>query len=89
MPAPENPAPLRIAASPLPDQLAGLARQALPPLVAFAVGRGWLADDSATLLVALAGIALPIVQGQWHSLKRSRALARLGAIVPDAVAVVR
>ncbi|WP_179505737.1 MULTISPECIES: Pam3-gp28 family putative phage holin [unclassified Sphingomonas] len=82
-------APLQIDASPVPYQLVSLVRQALPPLVAFAVGRGWLADDSATLLLALVAIALPIIQGQRHSLQRSRALARLAAIVPNAVAVVR
>ncbi|MCW1985065.1 UNVERIFIED_ORG: hypothetical protein M2348_000776 [Sphingomonas sp. R1F5B] len=82
-------APLEIPASPRPYQLAVLVRQVLPPLVAFAVGRGWLANDSATLVTALAAIILPIADGQRRSLRRSRALARLGAIVPDSVAVVR
>ena len=66
-----------------------LIRQVLPPLVAFAVGRGWLANDSATLVAALAAIAVPILDGQRVSLRRSRALIRLGTIVPDDVAVVR
>ena len=82
-------APIRISASPLPFQFALLARQALPPLVAFAMGRGWLANDSATLVMAMAAIALPIADSQRRSLGRSRALASLGGLVPDTVAVVR
>lgn len=84
-----NQPPLEIDASPRPYQVFVLIRQVLPPLVAFAVGRGWLADDSATLVVALAAIAVPILDGQRISLRRSRALIRLGAIVPNDVAVVR
>lgn len=84
-----NQPPLEIDASTRPYQLSVLIRHVLPPLVAFAVGRGWLADDSATLVAALAAIVLPIVDGQRRSLRRSRALIRLGTIVPDDVAVVR
>ncbi|GHC97690.1 Pam3-gp28 family putative phage holin [Novosphingobium pokkalii] len=84
-----NQPPLEIDASPRPYQVSVLIRQVLPPLVAFAVGRGWLANDSATLVAALAAIAVPILDGQRISLRRSRALIRLGAIVPDDVAVVR
>jgi len=78
---------LRIPASPLPEQLRTALRQALPPLVAWAVGRGWLAQDSATLIAALLAILWPIAAGQHRTLTRSRALARLADAVPDDVAV--
>jgi hypothetical protein len=39
--------------------------------------------------MAMAAIALPIADSQRRSLGRSRALASLGGLVPDTVAVVR
>lgn len=80
--------PLRIPASPLRTQLTTALHQALPPLIAFALGRGWLADDTATLMVALMAIGGPILDDQRRTLARSRALAHLARAVPDSVAVV-
>lgn len=43
---------------------AGL-RQIIPPVVAFAIGRHYIPDDVATLILAIAaGIGVPITLGQ-------------------------
>lgn len=64
-------------------------RQALPPIAAFAVGRGYVAGDTAALIGALVAIVWPIIDGQRRTYKRSRTLAALAARVPDDVAVVK
>ncbi|MCW1985322.1 UNVERIFIED_ORG: hypothetical protein M2348_001054 [Sphingomonas sp. R1F5B] len=83
------PPPIEVAGSPVREQLMTSLRQALPPIAAFVVGRGYVANDTAALLGALAAIAWPIIDGQRRTLKRSRTLATLAAAAPDSVAVVK
>lgn len=82
-------APIEVARSPVREQILTTLRQALPPIAAFAVGRGYVADDTAALIAALAAIVWPIIDGQRRTLARSRALATLAAAAPDHVAVVK
>lgn len=76
---------IQVNASPLPDQLWAALRQITPPVVAFAVGRGWVADDVAVLLGVLGGILYPIVYGQIKTRLRAKQLATVAANpdVPD------
>jgi len=82
-------APIEIPRSPLREQLLTTLRQALPPIAAFAVGRGYMANDTAGLIGALLAIAWPIIDGQRRTYKRSCTLAKLGAVVSDDVAVLK
>ncbi|WP_333835849.1 Pam3-gp28 family putative phage holin [Novosphingobium sp.] len=83
-----EPAPILVPASALADQLWTALRQLIPPLVGFAVGRHWLANDTATLAAALATVLWPIVEEQRRTLRHNRSLVRLADLVPDSVAVV-
>jgi len=80
---------IKVAASPLAGSLWMALRQILPPVIAYAVGRGWIADDTAALLAAVGAGAAPIVYGQVRTWKRSKALVELAQAVPDSIAVVK
>ena len=83
--------PIAVNASPLPDQLWAAVRQIAPPLMAFAIGKGWIGDDVAALLGTLAAIVWPIVAGQIKTRERAKQLASIAgdARTPDAVATVK
>jgi len=80
---------IEVNASPIPEQLWVALRQILPPLVLFAVGRGWIAEDLATMLCAVAAVLVPIVYGQIKTWRRSASLIALANAVPDSVATVK
>lgn len=80
---------IEVNSSPLPEQLWVALRQVVPPLVAYAVGRGWLADDTAAMLGALAAVLGPIVYGQVRTWNRSATLVTLANAAPDSVATVK
>ncbi|CAB4120775.1 hypothetical protein UFOVP5_12 [uncultured Caudovirales phage] len=80
---------IKVNASPLPEQIWVALRQAVPPVVAFAVGRGYLAGDTATMLGAVAAVLGPIVYGQVRTWKRSSDIMVLANAVPDSVATVK
>lgn len=79
--------PMEINGSPLPDQLWAAVRQIAPAVMAFALGKGWLDNDSAVLLGVVGGIVWPIVAGQLKTRKRACQLATLERHVADNVAV--
>lgn len=83
--------PVEVHSSPLPDQLWAAARQAIPPVVAFAIGRHWIADDVGTVILAIAGVLAPIIAGQLKTRKRAQQLATIAASpqVPDSVATIK
>lgn len=81
--------PITVPASPWPEQLWTTARQIVPPVVAFAMGRGWLASDTAAMLAAVGVGLYPIVMGQLKTWDRSKKLATLADAVPDALAVTK
>lgn len=81
--------PIVVPASPLREQLLTAVRQILPAAAAFAVGRHWLADDTATLLAVIGTAAWAIIDGQRRTLSRSKKLIRLASAAPDSVAVLK
>lgn len=80
---------IKVDASPLAGSLWMALRQIVPPVIAFMVGRGYIADDTAAMLAAVAAGAAPIIYGQVRTWKRSQALVTLAEAVPDSVAVVK
>jgi hypothetical protein len=81
--------PMTIPANPLPEQLFTAARQIVPVIGAFAVGKGWLSADTATMIGGVLAIVAPIVWGQLKTLERSRKLTALANALPDDVAVAK
>ena len=83
--------PVLAHATPVPDQLWAGLRQIVPPIVAFAVGRGWLASDLAVLLGVVGGVMYPIVLGQLKTRLRAKQLATVASSpkVPDSVAAIK
>jgi uncharacterized membrane protein len=81
--------PITVHASPLPDQLWAGLRQIAPAVVTFALGKGWLDNDSAALLAVLGGVAWPIVAGQLKTRRRAQELAVVASAAPDHVATVK
>lgn len=84
-------APVEAHASPLPDQLWALMRQVVPPLAAYAAGRGWLSDDTMLLLGATGAAVWAFVAGQLKTRRRALELASVAAnpATPDHVAKLR
>ena len=80
---------IEVEASPLPGSLWMLLRQIIPPIIAFSVGRGWIADDTASLIGAVAATLVPIIYGQTRTWNRSSALLALANAVPDSIALVK
>lgn len=76
-------------ASPLPDQLWAALRQLAPAVMAYAIGRGMLADDMAVLLGVLGGVIWPIVAGQMKTRRRAQQLAQLAGAAPDHIGIVK
>lgn len=79
---------IEVRKSPLVDQLWALLRQVVPPTVTFLIGRHWIPDDVASLLLAIfAGVAVPIAMGQAKTRKQSQQLSDIAASpdVPDSV----
>jgi hypothetical protein len=77
---------LSVPASPWRKQVLKTVRQVVPPVITFALGRGWLADDTAALVAALAAIAWPIIDRQ-RTYARSQHLTVLA--LADDVAVLK
>ena len=78
-----------VPASPLIDQLWALARQVMPPLATYAIGRGYVAADQVAMAGAVAVAVVPIIIGQIKTRTQAQKLATLANVVPDAVAVAR
>lgn len=78
-------------ASPLPDQLWALIRQIVPPIATFAMGKGWLDNDTAAMLGAVGIAVWAFVAGQLKTRRRALELARVAANpdVPAHVARLR
>lgn len=86
-----NTAPIEAHDSPLPDQLwSGLRTVALAAST-FALGRGWITNDTAILLTAVGGVAWPIVAGQLKIRRRALELRQVARSnkVPASVARIR
>lgn len=77
--------------SPLTVQLWAGVRQLAPPLMAFAIGRHWLADDLSIVLGVGGAILWPIIAGQLKTRARQKELIGIASDkrVPDAVAVLK
>jgi hypothetical protein len=87
-----NTAPqIEVNASPLPDQLWAGVRQIAPALTAFALGRHWIENDVAAVLMAVGGMAWPIIAGQIKTRHRANQLANIAADprVPNEVVVAK
>lgn len=82
---------IEVHGSPLPDQAWAAVRQLAPPIMAFLIGRGLIANDMAILLGMVGAIIWPIVAGQIKTRHRAKQLANIASDrrVPDAVAVIK
>lgn len=82
---------IEVNGSALPDMLWAALRQAAPPIMAFALAKGWLSSDLAVLLGVLGGIAWPIIVGQLKTRHRATQLVNIAndVRVPDAVVMVK
>lgn len=60
--------PIAVNSSPLPDQLWAAVRQIAPPVMAFAIGKGWIGNDVGILLGTMGAILWPIIAGQIKTL---------------------
>lgn len=80
--------PIVVNDSPLPDQLWAGVRQIAPAITAFALGKGWLDNETATLQAAVIGIVWPIVAGQMKTRRRAKQLANLGRDARCADAII-
>lgn len=80
---------MEIHESPVADQLWSAARAVLLAFVSYALGREWIADDTSALLLAVIGIAGPMLFSQLKVLKNNKALVELARSVPDDVAVLK
>lgn len=67
--------PIVVNESPVSDQIWAGIRQIAPAVMAFAVGRQWVAGDTATVLGVIVGVIWPIVVGQLKTRKRALQLA--------------
>ncbi len=83
--------PIAVNSSPLPDQLWAAVRQIAPPVMAFAIGKGWIGNDAGILLGSVGAIVWPIVAGQIKTRERAQQLTTIAgdARTPDAVATVK
>lgn len=83
--------PIEVHPSPVPDQAWAALRQIAPPVMAFALGRHWIADDLAALLAVAGGILWPIVVGQLKTRRRATELTTIAGDprTPDDVATVK
>lgn len=81
--------PLEVNSSPLPDQLWAGLRQVAPPLLAFALGRGWIPDDIVPVATVVGGVVWAIIAGQLKTRRRAKELTALASAAPDSVAVLR
>ena len=77
--------------STLSVQLWAGVRQIAPPLMAFAIGRHWIADDLSVVLGIGGAILYPIIAGQLKTRARQKQLIAIARDkrVPDAVAVLK
>jgi ABC-type uncharacterized transport system permease subunit len=82
-------APIEVHASPASDQLWAALRQLAPIIVTFALARGWIDNDMAILVGALAGVVWPLIAGQLKTRLRAQQLAAVANVVSDSVAVVK
>lgn len=71
--------PILVHGSPIPDMAFSFMRDAAKILVAFALGRGWIQGDTATVIAGL-GAAFAVAWGQYKTFKRS---SQLTAIARD------
>jgi len=81
--------PLEVHGSPLPDQLWAGLRQVAPPLLAFALGRGWVPNDIVPVVTVVGGVVWAIVAGQLKTRRRAKQLTALATVAPDNVAVLK
>lgn len=80
--------PIKVNSSPVPAQIWAGLRQVVPPVVAFLIGRHYIPDDVATLILAIAaGIGVPIAFGQYSTRAQAQTLAAVATnpAVPDSV----
>ncbi len=83
--------PIEAHASPVPDQAWSGIRSVIMAVSAYAMGRGWIAGDTATLLLAVVGVVGPFIVGQLKIRRRANELATVAAhpATPNDVAVLR
>ena len=80
--------PIEVSA-PITEQLWSAARTIAVAGGTFALGRGWIEQDTAVLLGAVGVTLWGVIAGQLKTWERSRKLVTLAQAVPDAVALVK
>lgn len=83
--------PIEAHPTPLPDQLWAALRQLVQVVSAFALGKGWIDGELATLITGLLGIVAPIIVGQLKTRRRAKELTTVAAspLVPENIARLR
>lgn len=80
---------ITVTESVVPGAITSLARQIGLVVGGWAVGKGYLDNDTATMLGTLGLIALPLVYGQAKNWMTHRKLVALANVAPDSVATVK
>lgn len=77
--------------SAIPGALASAFRQILLVIGGWAVGKGWLDNDTLTALTTIVIIVAPLIYGQIKGLRTHRKLVAVAAspAVPDSVATFK
>lgn len=82
---------VKVNKTPTKDQLWAGVRTAVVAISAWAVGKGFIGQDTATMLGSVALVAVPVVIGQLKTRRRAQELAKIAASpkVPDSVAQIK
>ena len=81
--------PIQINASATPGALAAAVRQVLLVAGGWAVGKGYLDNDTVTALITIAVIVGPLVYGQIKGIRTHEKLVTVAEAAPDRVAEVK
>ena len=80
--------PIEVTA-PVTEQLWAAARTIAVAGGTYALGRGWIAQDTMMLLGSVAAVLWGVVGGQLKTWERSRKLVNMASVLPDEIARLR
>ncbi|WP_408590101.1 hypothetical protein [Novosphingobium sp.] len=81
--------PIEVNGSPIGEQLWSGVRTVAVAGGAFALGRGYIAQDTLALLAAIGAVAWGVIAAQMKTWQRSHKLVKLAQAVSDDVAVIK
>lgn len=80
--------PIIVTDNTLEGQIGTLARYLVAAAGAFALGKGWIDDETLQALTALATVAAPMAWGIWKTYTAKQKLIATAQFAPDDVAQV-